>query len=138
MKKDLIPEIHFTLRNLKTNEVQKFESVKDLNEFCLCEFDNKIGEAYQDALNDDGADKNKYTCPEEWFSNLTFKEMFDILWEFDYELTQVPQKIKNPNATPDCENEDCDGETCASCCDHEFDMSEGGYCINGCDSHYTD
>lgn len=28
-------------------------------------------------------------------------------------------------------------EDCQECCDHEFDMSEGGYCINGCEKHYT-
>lgn len=30
-----------------------------------------------------------------------------------------------------------DGEVCSSCCEHEFDSSEGGYCLN-CDSHWSD
>lgn len=37
------------------------------------------------------------------------------------------------------ENEDCtDEKPCVSCCDHEFDDGEGGYCINGCEAHASD
>jgi hypothetical protein len=31
-----------------------------------------------------------------------------------------------------------DGVVCEACCEHEFDSSEGGYCINGCEKHVTD
>lgn len=30
-----------------------------------------------------------------------------------------------------------DGVVCKSCCEHEFDDSEGGYCLN-CEAHATD
>lgn len=34
--------------------------------------------------------------------------------------------------------EDCNEEhPCRGCCDHEFDMDEGGYCINGCETHHS-
>lgn len=37
--------------------------------------------------------------------------------------------------------ENCDEDSCIECCDHfdahEFDDSEGGYCIN-CGKHITD
>lgn len=29
-----------------------------------------------------------------------------------------------------CENPDCDEETCQSCCDHEYDPDEGYMCLN--------
>lgn len=31
----------------------------------------------------------------------------------------------------------CELEGCTKCCDHEFDSSEGGYCLN-CEKHATD
>lgn len=29
-----------------------------------------------------------------------------------------------------CENPECDEETCQSCCDHDYDPSEGYACLN--------
>ena len=28
--------------------------------------------------------------------------------------------------------------SCRDCCEHQFDLSEGGYCINGCELHRTE
>ena len=43
--------------------------------------------------------------------------------------------IRHPNALPECDNVECDGETCQECCPHdEFDH---GICL-ACDKDCTD
>jgi len=87
--KTVIPEIHFTLTNLKTNSVETFPSWRELEEHCIDSFPSEIKEAYQEALNDDGVDQTCYASAFDWFQNLMFHEMKNVLWDFDYELGRI-------------------------------------------------
>lgn len=42
------------------------------------------------------------------------------------------------DTTPDCTKRNpCGEELCKTCCPHEFDSSEGGYCLN-CETHQSE
>lgn len=44
----------------------------------------------------------------------------------DAETERLAHAVHVANGCPD------DGLVCPSCCDHEFDTEEGGYCIHDC------
>lgn len=62
-------------------------------------------------------------------------EMFsDKIWRLNQERHLAECEARAKHICGDGNDE----IACNNCCDHEFDMDEGGYCINGCEKHYTD